>query len=417
MIKRVVSTLCVSCLLATRFLYVTAAEEEEDPPTEYIRIDIPTYSYSAYQFWFNNGFSRFSVPKDDMGNPLFNSSGITAEETIAISSSQQNSTYTNTDTYNLSGGISGNINGYLYASAQDMNDGTIDYMISTGFRGPATNLPVTGSETISGTVSGSGTIVNGNITSAGNSTITGNTNSQITYLYNIPWLTGTYKKPSGFQGNNYISISTVQYFVCYTDGTSSLNPTIYYRSNRGGLVTYTVTQNYVAGIRRMVYKFVAERIDNGWIDFTLAFENAPNKVIPVYIGNGTDLTDDQKTAYSIDTQVETTLNTNFSNQNYLIDSGTTQSQNVGSNVSSTNNTASSKVSDLGNLEDTFNSNLNSSLNNISLPNVSSIAKFGSSARWVAQQFTYLTSFQEINFPLVFCLSLGLALTLLGRIRT
>lgn len=166
-----------------------------------------------------------------------------------------------------------------------------------------------------------------------------------------------------------------------------------------------------------MYKFVAQRIDNGWIDFTLAFENAPNKVIPVYIGNGTDLTDDQKTAYSIDTQVETTLNTNFSNQNYLIDSGTTQSQSVGSNVSSTNNTASSKVSDLGNLEDTFNSNLNSSLNNISLPNVSSIAKFGSSARWVAQQFTYLTSFQEINFPLVFCLSLGLALTLLGRIRT
>lgn len=231
MIKRVVSTLCVSCLLATRFIFVASAEEEEEQPTEYIRIDIPTYSYSAYQFWFNNGFSRFSVPKDDMGNPLFNSSGITAEETIDISSSQQNSTYTNTDTYNLSGGISGNINGYLYASAQDMNDGTIDYMISTGYRGPATNLPVTGTETISGTVSGSGTIVNGNITSAGNSTITGNTNSQITYLYNIPWLTGTYKKPSGFQGNNYISISTVQYFVCYTDGTSSLNPTIYYRSN------------------------------------------------------------------------------------------------------------------------------------------------------------------------------------------
>lgn len=417
MIKRVVSTLCVSCLLATRFLYVAAAEEEEDPPTEYIRVDIPESSYSAYQYWFNCGFSRFSVPLDDEGNPLFNESGVSVTETININSTQSNSTYTETDSYNLSGSINENIKGSLYAQASTGSGGTTNYNITTGAGAAVGNLPVTGTETITGSGSTSGTIVNGNITSAGNASITGTSNSQITYLYHMPWLTGSYKKPSGFDPNSYISITTVQYFVVYTDGTSSLNPTIYYRSNRGGLVTYTLTQNYTAGIRRMVYKFVAQRIDNGWIDFTLAFENAPNKVIPVYIGNGTDLTDDQKTAYSIDTQVETTLNTNFSNQNYLIDSGTTQSQNVGSNVSSTNNTASSKVSDLGNLEDTFNSNLNSSLNNISLPNVSSIAKFGSSARWVAQQFTYLTSFQEINFPLVFCLSLGLALTLLGRIRT
>lgn len=418
MIKRVVSTLCISCLLATRFLYVAVAEEQEDPPTEYIKIDIPNYSYAAYQYWFLNGYNKFYIPLDANGDPLLNSSGISASENININSNQANSTYTENESYNLSGSISENIKGSLYAQAQSGTGGTINYNITTGSGSAVGNLPITGTESITGNTSGSGTIINGKITSLGNSSISGLSENQITYVYDLPWLKGSYVHPNSYSSNNNIMIyRNYKYYLVFY---SSKN--LYQNGIIQNLLNYYVRSGYEAninveksgfngnGIYYYVVTFSANNYTNStestYITIDFPAIDGDTKIIPMYYGNGSDLTDDQKSMFSIVTNLENT-----------IISGTSGSQYTESNVSNSNSTLRNRVNSLENYESTFNSNLNSSLNLITLPDVNGVVKFGNAARWVSTQYTRIANDQRINFPLIFCLTLGLALTILGRIRT
>lgn len=418
MIKRVVSTLCVSCLLATRFFISIAAEEEEDPPVQYIKIDIPTYSISAYDYWFKNGFKRFYIPKDDQGNALFNQSGISATETINITSTQNNSTYTETDTYNLTTSESGNIRGSLYAQESNGN-----YNITTGAGAAVGNLPFNDTGTVSGSVTSSGTIKNGNITSTGNTSIQAVNESQIKYIYDLPWLTGQYVHQSAFSTEYSIRIAEGEsiYFSFYINHnlwssaySDALNGGYYYlypRYPEEQEFTHervsTTTSN---SLYFYTFKITCTRsVENaGNNRFVIDFPNIRDDslIIPLYIGNGIGLSDDEKSAFGIKTNLENT-----------IISGTSDSQYTESNVSLSNNTLSNKVNSLENYESTFNSNLNSSLNLITLPDVNGVVKFGNAARWVSAQYTRIANDQRINFPLIFCLTLGLALTILGRIRT
>lgn len=430
MIKRVVSKLCVICLLATRFIFVTVAEED-DTPIEYIRVDIPTYSYNAFQYWFNNGYKRFSVPKDDMGNPLFNSSGISAMQSINVSSTQANSTYTESESYNLNGNISENVRGSLYAQASTGTGGTINYNITTGAGSAVGNLPITGTESITGTSSASGTIVNGNITSSGNTSIVGMSESQITYIYNLPWLEGSYVHSNSFVRDKSVYVNGA--YDTYVSFYASKN--IFVGNNNAtlaGLANYTLDPNLPADISatRVNYAgttsyFCTLRIhavinnNQGYTLLTLDFPgiDANTKIIPLYVGNGVDLTDDQKSMFQIATNLETTIINESNESQTLLTSGDNTSKGAENHVNNSNNSLNNKVSTLEGYESTFNSNLNSSLSNISLPNVNGVVKFGNAARWVSTQYTRIANDQRINFPLIFCLTLGLALTILGRIRT
>lgn len=416
--RKVLALFTIPLTLASTFFPVFA--EEEDPPTEYIKVDIPSYSYGAYTFWIEHGYNRFYIPLDDQGNPLYNSSGISATESVDITSKQANSTYSETDSYSLSGSLSGNIRGSLYAQAVTGSGGTTNYNITTGAGAAVANLPVTGSESVSGTVTASGTIVNGNITSTGNSSIGGVTESQITYIYNIPWLEGEFDHNisfyiPGITGVRYLAFYSSKILNTTSDNLYTVNS---FSQNISDLnITFLRSEIVPGKLYYYVIFFKANNSSGGTLSFDFPRITSDTKIIPLYMGYGYDLTDDERSRFQIPTNLENTIINESDQSQTLMTTGTSTSQTSENNVNSSNNTLRNKVNNLESYESTFNSNLNSSLNNITLPNVDGVVKFGNAARWVSAQFTRIANDQRINFPLIFCLSLGLALTILGRIRT
>lgn len=424
--KKVLAVLSAPLIIASTFFPILA--EEEDPTIEYIKVDIPSYSYNAFQFWFKNGYSRFYIPLDDNGDPLYNSSGISATERVNITSTQANSTYTETDTYNLTTTESGNIRGSLYA--QGSTGSPTNYTITTGAGAAVGNLPYTSTGTIKGTETATGTIVNGNITSIGNCSIGGVSESQITYIYDLPWLEGTYTHSSAYSSTNNFQIyaDTKYYLAFYCDRnlwqSSSIPAQIlnyYVRDGYSADITATRKGYDGNGIYYYVVTFSATNYQSSTRTTYLTIDfprlNSDSHIIPMYFGTGIDLSDDQKTMFNITTNLETTIITENNETQTLMTSGDSTSQTSENHVNSTNNNLTNKVNSLESYESSFNSDLNNSLNNITLPNVGGVVKFGNAARWVSAQFTRIANDQRINFPLIFCLTLGLALTILGRIRT
>lgn len=417
--KKVLALFTVPLALASTFFPVLA--EEEDPPVEYIKFDIPSYSYGAYLFWIDNGYNRFYVPLDDQGNPLYNQSGISASESVNITSTQANSTYTETDTYDLDTSDSGNIRGSLYAQAVTGSGGTTNYNITTGAGAAVSNLPYSDTGSVTGSVTATGTIKNGNITSTGNSSIGGITESQITYIYNIPWLEGafdhsiTFFVPGTNQGTRYLAFYSSKIL------NNSSNPLYSISSYDGDVNDLNITYLRSEIIYNQLYYYVIFFKSNATQGANLTFDfpriDNNTKIIPLYMGYGYDLTDDERSRFRIPTNLETTIITESDQSQTLMTSGNSTSQTSENNVNSSNTNLRNKVNNLESYESTFNSDLNSSLGNITLPDVSGVVNFGNAARWVSAQFTRITNYQHIRFPLIFCLSLGLALTLLGRIRT
>lgn len=429
MIKRVVSTLCVSCLLATRFFVPVYAEygEEEEEHFEYIKVDIPYYSYAAYNYFFQSGYNQLYYPVDSQGQPIYNSSGISATETINISSNQNNSTYTESNSVNLSTSESGNIRGSLYAQASTGTGGTTNYNITTGAGSGVGNLPYSDTGSVSGSVTTSGTIQNGNITSTGNSSVSGVSHSQIVYNYELPWLKGDYIHKTSYDVNTaiYINRGATTYLCFYTSKTlnvsgATLNMLNYYTDpNFDGTLIFD--RQYFVGNSFCFYsiKITCTQANNTTVRFSIDFPrmDSNTKVIPLYLGNGIDLTDDDKSRFGIETNLQNTIINENNETQTLMTSGDNTSKSAENHVNSSNNTLNNKVSTLEGYESSFNNNLNSSLSNITIPNVNGVVKFGNAARWVSAQYTRIANDQRINFPLIFCLTLGLALTILGRIRT
>ena len=356
-------------------------------------IAIPPESYAAYMYWFNHGYSSLY-------------------ETGIIENSQSSVTLSITGT-NSNGTSIGSITGCLTVPAGSQNNTA--YNLTTGCNYSQT-------QPINLTIGNGNTTVNESVSGSNNSL------NSIFYNYKLPWLTGSYYHSSAYDYNHSILVNSTDwyYMIFYADksiynadGTVKIyqeDPSVQLVVNNGSSPMFG---NFI------YYRF-AFKLKSGQQRITLDFPKIVNdvKIIPIYNGTTLGLTNETRSAYGIDTtdviainEQTNVINNKITETNDLMSTGNNTSSAAGNLVNNTNNNLSDGVSDLEGYESQFNSDLNISLNRITLPDVNGVTKFGNAARWVSEQYTRIANDQRINFPLIFCLTLGLALTILGRIRT
>lgn len=131
-----------------------------------------------------------------------------------------------------------------------------------------------------------------------------------------------------------------------------------------------------------------------------------NGVIPLYVGFLNNMPDDLY-RYCIGTD----------RTRDLMENGSAASQAVESTANSTNNAFNISAQQYENIENSFSQNMNTSLSNTSTTSsMFSNSKFLSTANWVKVQFERIVINTPFELLIVYCLILGIALVLIGKVR-
>lgn len=187
----------------------------------------------------------------------------------------------------------------------------------------------------------------------------------------------------------YISFYSTMYL-----GSSARRPVVYSSSN----VTPTIDMIQYSEVRGLYYYTFKLSIPDGTSPTLCDVEynmSSSTTVIPVYVGSGIGLSQDQKSAYGIDNdQSSKEINTNDSITNTL-NSAASQEQTITAAQESQFNDAIGQI-------------------NTSNP-IAGLTDLANSATWVRNRFNELTTSTAFGTVLGFSLLLGLALAIVGRI--
>lgn len=136
-------------------------------------------------------------------------------------------------------------------------------------------------------------------------------------------------------------------------------------------------------------------------------------IIPLFVGMKSTMSDE---LYRFIYGEDRTLNELTAFHNDMV-SGTSGSQSAASDLNNQQQTFEGATNDMVNLEsDTF-SGVSDAIGNVNVDNNILIGNgFLNAANWVRVQFDNLTSFPAFNSVLVFSLSLGFALLIIGKVR-
>ncbi len=130
------------------------------------------------------------------------------------------------------------------------------------------------------------------------------------------------------------------------------------------------------------------------------------KIVPIYIGYLYYMPDDLRVKLGFGTR-----------ENTILISGNNSSKASERSSESANNNLTSGFNQLDTFEQGFNNDLTAGFQAIDTnTNITTDGNFINSALWISQQFTRIVSYPAINLSLVFCLILGLAMTLIGKLR-
>lgn len=235
-----------------------------------------------------------------------------------------------------------------------------------------------------------------------------------------------------FNQNNYLESDTTLYIVANIQGTfnnstmvalsndhpatifkwhwlgNNNNLNFTFKSIDDGKLASTKDLNnrYINSI--CVWSFKKGSVDNTQEIYINPNFNFPSdfKITPLYVGYGLYMPGDIRTKTGMGSREFelTQIGNGISNE----------SQN---NASSANSGLSDQMESIDNLESSFNDNLTSGFSNIDLSNnITTDSNFINSALWVSQQFTRIASYPAVNLTLVFCLIVGLAMTIIGKLR-
>lgn len=167
------------------------------------------------------------------------------------------------------------------------------------------------------------------------------------------------------------------------------------------IISTTLNFNFV--------KFHVVNIDNGYFAIT---PNTNIKLIGV-LSMRSDYYNRKN--FSTDYALVWNLSNKLLDNIQLIANGSSSSNSSSSSLDSTTSNFSSNANDLVTIEDSFNSSLNSNLQNIN-PVFNLGSSFLVSANWVSTQFNNIVNNTPFASLITFGLTLGLALLLVGKVR-
>lgn len=182
--------------------------------------------------------------------------------------------------------------------------------------------------------------------------------------------------------------------------------TIYKGGTNNAIVTSTlVSQGPNAGVfRRHVFVFTAKESGT---NISVNWGNLSNVSIrPIVLARDFEISDRVRDLIGLDSRMlEAIKNGNNETIEFVMDNDEA--------IDMFNNTATN----MHNLENDFNSNMNNAFDEINLNNsIISNSKFISSANWLRRRFDDLIIGTPFELVLVFSLILGLALTIVGKLR-
>lgn len=131
-----------------------------------------------------------------------------------------------------------------------------------------------------------------------------------------------------------------------------------------------------------------------------------NSILPLYVGFKNDMSDKlYRYLYSSDRTDE------------LIENGNSQTSQIVSNVEGSNYQLTHESDALHIFEQDQSNNMSAALNDIDVGNADiNTNGFVASANWIVQQFNWIVDPEPIRKVLVFTLTVGIALTILGKLR-
>lgn len=278
----------------------------------------------------------------------------------------------------------------------------------------------------------------------------------------IPWLHGTYIHDSAYNSNQrgVFLPSNGDLYISFITSVNTYNPNGDYdasavHANRHvqvysqDVVTYyinveLINNSQINGAYWLTFKFHNNDSGRHWLNINfprLGTGNAETKIIPVYVGSGTDLSDSQKQQLGIVTTTELKLseidasidsiytyvvNTNLwvqsianqgSTTNQYLSSGNSTSQAANTALNSENQQLTNTVSQMNSIETEYNSDLNAALGDIDLStDLVQHTGFTNAALWVSTQFNRLVIGTPLELVVSFSLITGLALVLIGKVR-
>lgn len=427
---------------------------------DYIPID-QLYMYNAYNIWFTNGYKADytnTISYDENLTGTYTYTGTVNGSISGSESGSMNITLTGTlNTSNGEGGSTSSFNQFFafddisleITSSENEQTNTVTYgctfsnpNTSVGAYSSATCTPnlnytstylppltvevqdTAGSEAVSlgniylylaeqetggGTYSGILSLSeSSSVNGSGTLSLSGTSSTTGHKIYDIPSLKVDNLIDINNIGNR-ISLNN-DYIFSFLTTTSGFTPgtDIYlYTTNEDANISYeTINARYIGGYILYTVKFNTDKKNS---QYYIHINKKYNNVIPIYANYIFNMNDD---IYRF------IFNSNRTDE--LIDQGTTQSQEAANNLASGEDQFNQAANDFHDYEQDFKDNLDNSLEDINTdfsddlfnPNRHPFREIN----WVKTQFDNLVSYQPIKLVLVYSLTIGIALTILGKLR-
>lgn len=258
-----------------------------------------------------------------------------------------------------------------------------------------------------------------------------NTNSgyEQNYLQNIymyPHIEGQYSCKSSYNANDRIFLRNEIYVFAFYTNTSctTLN---FYGSDGTNFTTSKSTKISQSGqfSNFDVYTFTPPKAQSYTLSFSAINGSNNMRVYPVYFGLKKSIPDDVAALCEIDTKTNTLLDnistklTDIKNSLSTIISGNTNSQNAVSDLSNNTSNFTNTVDDVESMDNLASTKLDDSMSNINTNDVDLITNgnFVNSMNWVSRHYSQIINNTPISKLLVFSLVIGLALTIIGKVRS
>ena len=268
------------------------------------------------------------------------------------------------------------------------------------------------------------------------------------------YVSGTYTNLGRYTGNNYIYPNFHFIFAIpknvYNGSAASVNNSIQFYTNSGShSFTSTTRRESYGGFNIYDITFNGQE---GWVTFDIGVLNGKSlsNVMPIWFGSKDTMSSDLYASLygnielannyllndisgrlattnkllTTNNQLTTTTNNLLTQIKTLFESGNAASQSSVNNADNSNSQLESSNDDFIQQQNSLNNQMNNNLNNINTNfNLMENQGFVSTAAWVRRRFNDLTSSTLISgnnaFGLMinFALIMGLALTILGKIRS
>lgn len=238
------------------------------------------------------------------------------------------------------------------------------------------------------------------------------------YLLNIymyPHIEGTYSSNTSYTDSDFVFLTTGTYIFACMGNESSSNIYLYGADGTTNITASRKRPILDTWMKLDYYEFTITKNQR----YTINLSGLRNKYIrmtPVYFGQKDYMPISVSNLLAIDSTDRTILNDIKTGINNLV-SGNTQSNNAVNNLNNVTSDFNTSVNNIETTETLAKNNFNTSMNNISTNiDLTGNASFLAAMTWVSTQYTNIVSNNPIQYVLMFCLVLGIALTIIGKVR-